>query len=319
MNQLNNKYSQLIIIGSGPAGYTAAIYAARSNIDTILVTGPERGGQLIKTNEIENWPGDYDNLSGINLMNRMFNHVKKFSINIIDDIIISVNFENRPFKINGEKYQYFCQAVIIATGSSTRLLNIPAENIYMGKGVSTCAVCDGFFYKDKHVAIVGGGNTAIEETIYLSNISRIVYLIHRRNKFRADKILISRLYEKIKKNKNIVILFNTIVLDILGNNDEMKSIKIYSKENEKTKIINISGLFIAIGHTPNSIIFSKFIDIKNNYVKINYDNNSIKTQTNIPGIFAAGDVSDHIYRQAITASASGCMAAIDAEKYLNNI
>ncbi|MGI4816541.1 MAG: thioredoxin-disulfide reductase [Janthinobacterium lividum] len=318
MNKIKNKHAQLIIIGSGPAGYTAAIYSARSNIDTILITGPQPGGQLIQTNEIENWPGDYNHINGITLMNRMLLHVKKFSVNIIHDTIKSVNFKKNPFKLLGEEYSYTSYAIIIATGSHTKLLNINSENLYMGKGVSTCAVCDGFFYKNKLVAVVGGGNSALEETIYLSNIAKTVYLIHRRNQFRADKILINRLYDKIKKRNNIIIFFNSIITDILGNDISINKIKICSNIDNTIKYLNVSGLFIAIGHIPNSQIFSKYIDIQSNYVKINYNKNYMKTQTNIPGIFSAGDVSDSIYKQAITAAASGCMAAIDAEKYLNN-
>ncbi|VFP88338.1 Thioredoxin reductase [Buchnera aphidicola (Cinara piceae)] len=316
MEKKEKKYTQQIIIGSGPAGYTAAIYSARSNIKTILITGPNPGGQLIQTNEIENWPGDYNNLSGIKLMDRMLNHVKKFSIDIRDDIITSVNFKKYPFELYGEENIYFSTSIIIATGSSTKLLNIPSETIYMGKGISTCAICDGFFYKNKIIAVVGGGNSALEETIYLSNIAQTVHLIHRRNQFRADKILINRLYTQIKNNKNIIIHFNSCIIDILGDNIVMNKIQVYSEIEKKNYQLNISGLFIAIGHIPNSKIFSKYIDIKDNYIKIGY-NNLMKTQTSIPGIFAAGDVSDHIYKQAITAAASGCMAAIDAEKYLN--
>ncbi|VFP81495.1 thioredoxin-disulfide reductase [Buchnera aphidicola] len=316
MKKTENTNVQLIIIGSGPAGYTAAIYSARANIDTILITGPKPGGQLIQTNEIENWPGDYNNLSGIKLMDRMLNHVKKFSINIKDDIIKSVNFKKYPFELYGEENTYLSKSIIIATGSSTKLLNIPAENIYMGKGISTCAICDGFFYKNQNVAVVGGGNSALEETIYLSNIAQKIHLIHRRDQFRADKILINRLYNQIKNNNNIIIHFNSYIIDILGNNKTVNKIQIYSKTERKEYLIDLSGLFIAVGHVPNSKIFSKYIDIENNYVKIGY-NNLMKTQTSIPGIFAAGDISDNIYRQAITASASGCMAAIDVEKYLS--
>ncbi|VFP79213.1 thioredoxin-disulfide reductase [Buchnera aphidicola] len=316
MKKTENKHVQLIIIGSGPAGYTAAIYSSRANINTMLITGPKPGGQLIQTNEIENWPGDYKNLSGIKLMDRMLNHVKKFSINIKNDIIKSVNFKKYPFELYGEENIYLSKSIIIATGSSTKLLNIPAENVYMGKGVSTCAICDGFFYKNQNIAVVGGGNSALEETIYLSNIAQKVHLIHRRDQFRADKILINRLYNQIKNNNNIIIHFNSYILDILGNNKIVNKIQIYSKTEKKEYPINVSGLFIAIGHIPNSEIFSKYIDIENNYVKIGY-NDLMKTQTSIPGIFAAGDISDNIYRQAITASASGCMAAIDVEKYLS--
>ncbi|VFP78195.1 Thioredoxin reductase [Buchnera aphidicola (Cinara cuneomaculata)] len=318
MNQIHQKHTQLIIIGSGPAGYTAAIYAARSNINTILLTGLQPGGQLVKTNEIENWPGDYNNISGSTLMDRMLHHVKQFSIDIIQDTIESVNFKNNPFELNGQENYYYSDAVIIATGSYTKLLNISSENLYMGKGISTCAICDGFFYKNQFIAVVGGGNSAIEETIYLSNIVKKIYLIHRRNQFRADKILINRLYQTIEKNKNIIIHFDSTIEDIIGDKLKIQKIKIYSKKNDKISYLDISGLFIAIGHTPNSKIFSKYIDIQDNYVKISCNHQTIKTQTNIPGIFAAGDVSDQIYKQAITAAASGCMAAIDAEKYLNN-
>ncbi|ABJ90666.1 thioredoxin-disulfide reductase [Buchnera aphidicola] len=318
IKKTKKKIVQLIIIGSGPAGYTAAIYAARSNIKTILITGPQPGGQLIQTNEIENWPGNYNSISGIKLMERMLLHVKKFSINIIDDIIQSVNFSRSFFEITGKINQYFSQSIIIATGSYTKFLNLPKENLYIGKGISTCAICDGFFYKNQIVAVVGGGNSAIEEVIYLSNIVKKIYLIHRRNKFKADKILIDRLYKKMKE-KNIIIYFDSIITEILDYNNNINGIIIQSKIDNTLLNLKITGLFIAIGHIPNSQIFSKYIDIKNNYVKINYKNTNMKTQTNIPGIFAAGDVSDSIYQQAITASASGCMAAIDAEKYLNNI
>ncbi|VFP85922.1 Thioredoxin reductase [Buchnera aphidicola (Cinara pseudotaxifoliae)] len=318
MAEIKKQYAQLIIIGSGPAGYTAAIYSARSNIDTILITGSQPGGQLVQTNEIENWPGDYNHISGMTLMDRMLCHVKKFSVNVIRDVIKSVNFKKNPFNLIGEERTYSSQAIIIATGSYAKLLNITSENLYMGKGISTCAVCDGFFYKNQIVAVVGGGNSALEEVIYLSNIAKTVYLIHRRDQFRADKLLIDRLYEKIKIKNNIIIYFNSIIIDILGNKKSVNKIKVFSNVDNTIKYLNVSGLFIAIGHIPNSQIFSKYIDIHNNYVKINNNKNYMKTQTNIPGIFAAGDVSDSVYKQAITAAASGCMAAIDAEKYLNS-
>lgn len=320
MCKLSKIYTTLLIIGTGPAGYTAAIYAARANINTIIITGPQPGGQLLNTNSIENWPGDYKNLNGSNLMNRMLKHVKKFPINILHDIIKHVDFKKNPFFIKGEKNIYISDSVIIATGASPRYLNIPTEKLYIGRGVSTCAVCDGFFYKNKSVAIIGGGNTALEEALYLSNIAKLVYIIHRRKKFTADKILIQRLKEKIKINK-IVTYMSYTVDEILGDNSGVTGIKINSVINKKIfNVIKVFGIFIAIGYIPNSKIFLKYIDTCNNFIKTNIKNNyhNFHTQTNIPGIFAAGDVTDHIYRQAITAASSGCMAAMDAERYINN-
>lgn len=310
-------YTSLIILGSGPAGYTAAIYASRANIDTILITGPLLGGQLIYTNEIENWPGEPNHISGLDLMNRMLSHVKKFPVKIIQDTIKKVEYHKKPFKMWGEKNQYISKSIIIATGASPKYLNILSEKKYLGKGVSTCAICDGFFYKNQSVAIVGGGNTAIEEAMYLSKIAKEVHLIHRKNTFKADKILLNRIFQK-EKYKNINFYYNFIVHDIIGNLNGVTEVKIKNIINNLISSIKVFGIFIAIGQTPNSEIFKKYLKIEQNYISINQKNQKFCTETNIHGIFSAGDVSDPVYQQAITASASGCMAAIDVEKYLNN-
>lgn len=319
MSELSKIYTSLIIIGAGPAGYTAAIYAARANLSTILVTGSEPGGQLLNTNTIENWPGEYQNISGMNLMENMLKHVQKFPIHIINDTIINVDFIKRPFVIHGEKNSYSSDAVIIATGASPRYLNIPSETLYKSRGgISTCAICDGFFYKNKSVAVIGGGNSALEEALFLSNITKTIYLIHRKKKFTADKILIARIMEKVKLKK-IILYMSYIVNEILGDRLGVTGIKINSCKNNI--VLNVFGIFIAIGHVPNSNIFLNQLETKNNFIKINVNNanHHFQTQTSIPGIFAAGDVTDHIYRQAITASSGGCMAAIDAEKYISTV
>lgn len=320
MSNLSKIYVSLIIIGAGPAGYTAAIYAARANLKTILVTGPEPGGQLLNSNEIENWPADYINISGINLMNRMLKHVQKFPVDIIHDTIINVDFIKQPFVLLGEKNHYYANSVIIATGASPRYLNLPSEKLYKDRGgISTCAVCDGFFYKNKSVAVVGGGNSALEEAIFLSNIAKKVYIIHRKKQFTADNILIERVMETVKQKK-IFLYMSSTVHEILGNNLGVTGVRIKSLLKQEI-ILNIFGVFIAIGHIPNSNIFLNQIETKENFIKTNINNtkHQFQTQTSRPGIFAAGDVTDHIYRQAITAAASGCMAAIDAEKYIRNL
>ncbi|WP_343153253.1 thioredoxin-disulfide reductase [Buchnera aphidicola (Mindarus keteleerifoliae)] len=311
------KKRKIIIIGSGPAGYTASIYAARANLKPTLITGIVPGGQLTKTENIENWPGDINSIPGTLLMDRMKNHSLKFNSEIISDNILSVDFKSFPFKLFGEEYNYSSSSVIIATGASARYLNIKSEKKFLGKGISTCAICDGFFYKDKEIAVIGGGNTAIEEALYLSNIASKVYLIHRGSKFTAEKILVDRLNKKIQEKK-IFTYMNHSVKKFVGNNIELKEIKIIStKENLFTSRINVSGAFICIGNIPNTKMFKKQLQMNNGYIKTNFSNfHGYKTQTNIKGVFAAGDVTDHIYRQAITSSASGCMAAIDAEKYL---
>lgn len=313
----NKKHNKIIILGSGPAGYTAAIYAARANLQPTLITGIEQGGQLISTNEIENWPGDHDHLSGISLMNRMHKHALKFDTKIIEDYIIKVRFQKKPFLLIGEKKEYQADAIIIATGSSARYLGLNSEQQFKGKGVSSCATCDGYFYRNKKVAVIGGGNTALEEAIYLSNIASEVHLIHRREFFRAEKILINRLMQKVTTN-NIILHKNYVLKNIIGDEKGVKAIEIF---NNKSKIINLSGVFIAIGHIPNTKIFQNQIDMINGgYIKVkNQGKRGYVTATNVPGIFAAGDVMDNIYRQAITSASTGCMAALDAEYYLDNV
>lgn len=311
------KYKKIIVLGSGPAGCTAAIYAARENLNPILITGTEPGGQLTTTEKIENWPGGNKNLTGTKLMNNMLKHVEKFigKKNIIIDHIYKVNFINKPFQLIGNNTIYKCDSLIIATGASAKYLNIESENKFIGKGISVCATCDGFFYKNKKIAIIGGGNTAIEEAIYLSNIASKIYIIHRKDHFRAEKILIKRLEEKSKKKK-IILLKNYFIKKFLEKNNNLIGIKIKSLKKNKEKKILVEGVFIAIGRKPNTDIFSKYLKLENGYIKINSKTKDKKTQTSIPGIFAAGDVIDSKYRQAITAAATGCMAAIDAKEYL---
>ncbi|WP_343192420.1 thioredoxin-disulfide reductase [Buchnera aphidicola (Taiwanaphis decaspermi)] len=314
------KNTKLIIIGSGPAGCTAAIYASRCNLKPILITGENKGGQLINTNNIENWPGDINNISGKDLMKRMIDHVSKYDTKIINDEILKVDFSKKPFILFGEKNIYYAKSVIIATGSYAKCLNIKSEKKFIGKGVSSCATCDGFFYKNKIVAVVGGGNTAFEESLYLSNIAKKVYLIHRNNFFKSEKILQNRVKLKINKKK-IKLYKNYIVKKIIGNKNEGVT-NIIIKSVNKKKIVNLKlqGIFIAIGHIPNTSIFINQIEfIKNSYIKTKSGIHGYHTETSIPGIFAAGDVSDHIYKQAITSASSGCMAALDAYKYISSL
>lgn len=318
MYKKNKIIHKLIIIGSGPAGYTAAIYASRANLKPLLITGLYKGGQLIKTEKIENWPGRFQKTTGFELMNDMEKHAKSLQTNIIEDEVLNINHIDNYFKINCHNKKYFSYSIIIATGSSPKYLGIKKEKEFIGKGISTCATCDGFFYKNKTVCIVGGGNTAIEEVLYLSNIASEIHLIHRKKNFKAEKILINRLYQIMKK-KNIILHTDYIISDIIVNEKEIISIKINSTQKQKTKNINTSALFIAIGSIPNTKIFKNLIKTKNGYIVLNKKKQNITTQTNIKGIFAAGDVVDYIYKQAITSAASGCMAALDAEKYLNNL
>ncbi|VFP86879.1 Thioredoxin reductase [Candidatus Erwinia haradaeae] len=311
-------HSQLLILGSGPAGYTAAIYAARANLHPVLITGIEKGGQLTTTSDIENWPGNPDNLTGPALMSRMHEHALKFNTHIIDDQIISVNLQKKPFLLNGEKNRYSTNALIIATGSSARYLGLPSEEEFKGRGVSACAVCDGFFYRNKKVAVIGGGNTAIEEALYLTNIASEVHLIHRRSTFRAEKILVDRLYKKIN-NKSIILHANYTLDLVSGDNNGVNALRLRSTQESLTKDLIVSGVFIAIGHTPNTKIFHNQLALHNGYITVESGMYGNATQSSVPGVFAAGDVMDHIYRQAITAAGSGCMAARDAERYLDSI
>lgn len=313
-----NKHCKLLILGSGPAGYTAAIYGARANLHPILITGLDRGGQLNTTTNIENWPGDPKNLTGPILMDRMHAHAISFNTEIIFDKITKVNFKNYPFYLCGNKYEYTCDTLIISTGGSPKNIGIPSETKYQGKGVSSCATCDGFFFKNQIVAVIGGGNTAVEECLYLSNIAAEVHLIHRRNVFTAEKILIDRLMYKVHNN-NIFLHMNYIVEEILGNAIEVTGLKLKQIIQNTIHILSVQGVFVAVGYTPNTSIFKDQLILNDNkYISVKSGNNGNTTSTSVPGIFAAGDVADHHYRQAITAAGAGCMAAIDAEHYLYN-
>ncbi|CAL4321239.1 thioredoxin-disulfide reductase [Buchnera aphidicola] len=319
LHKIQSKNEKLIIIGSGPAGYTAAIYAARANLQPILITGLQKGGQLIQTNQIENWPGKFKKTTGIELMDSLEKHASKLHTTIISDQVLDIKIFKNIFQIQCEEKEYTSHSIIIATGSSPRYLGLENEQKFLGKGISTCATCDGFFYKNQDVAVVGGGNTAIEESLYLSNIVNVVHLVHRNKIFKAEKILINRLYEKIHSG-NIVLHTDYIIKRIIVNHQRVVKIKLLSNNTTKnTKEIPISGLFIAIGSLPNTKIFKNIIEMKKGYIKTQKTIENYTTQTNVPGIFAAGDVVDYIYKQAITSAASGCMAALDAEKYLNTL
>jgi thioredoxin reductase (NADPH) len=306
------QHHRLIILGSGPAGYTASIYAARANLKPALITGMQVGGQLTTTTDVENWPGDLDVL-GPDLMNRMQKHAEKFNVNFIFDYIKESDLLKTPFVLVGESDTYTCDALIIATGASAKYLGLPSEEKYKGRGVSACATCDGFFYKDQSVAVIGGGNTAVEDALYLSHIAKHVTIVHRRDQFRAEKILSERLLAK----KNISIEWNSTLDEILGDNAGVTGIRINHKTTGDSKEIAVQGVFIAVGHQPNSSIFEGQIDMTDGYINLKHQTEKGLTATNIPGIFAAGDIADKFYRQAITSAGSGCMAALDAERYLS--
>ncbi len=311
------KHCRLLILGSGPAGYTAAIYAARANLKPVLITGVEQGGQLMTTTDVENWPGEPDGIQGPELMERMRRQVERLGAEIVFDQIQQVDLSKRPFKLIGEAGTYTCDALIIATGSSAKYLGLPSEEKYKGRGVSACATCDGFFFKDQPVAVVGGGNTAVEEAIYLANICSHVTLIHRRDKLRAEKILIDRLLRQVDKGK-VSIEWNHVVEEILGDDSGVTGVRIKHVQTGALKEIQVSGVFIAIGHTPNTGIFEGQLELDRGYIKVkgNGDNQGNATATSVPGVFAAGDVADPVYRQAVTSAGTGCMAALDAEKFL---
>lgn len=311
------KHFPLIILGSGPAGYTAAIYAARANLSPVVITGMQQGGQLTTTTEIENWPGGTAELQGTELMNQMQAHAERFDTEIIFDHIHECDLNSTPKKLIGNE-TYTCDALIIATGASAQYLGLPSEETFMGKGVSACATCDGFFYRDQKVAVVGGGNTAVEEALYLANIAKEVVLIHRRDALRSEKILQDRILEKAE-NGNVTIIWNSTLEEVLGDDSGVTGLRLKSTVDESTTDIDVSGVFIAIGHKPNTDIFEGQVDMHNGYIVIKSGLNGGATSTSVPGVFAAGDVADHIYRQAITSAGAGCMAALDAEKYLDNL
>lgn len=311
------KHCKLLILGSGPAGYTAAVYAARANLNPVLVTGMQQGGQLTTTTDVENWPGDPEGLTGPDLMMRMQKHAERFDTEIIFDHINEVELTQRPFRLKGNSGEYTCDALIIATGASAKYLGLPSETAFQGRGVSACATCDGFFYRGQHVCVVGGGNTAVEEALYLSNIAEEVHVIHRRETFRSEKILIDRLMEKAK-NGNIKLHLNKTLEEVVGDDAGVTGVKIRDTQDESISDLPVHGVFIAIGHQPNTQMFEGQLDMENGYIKVQTGSNGNATQTSIPGVFAAGDVSDHIYRQAITSAGTGCMAALDAERFLDS-
>ncbi|HEC13252.1 MAG TPA: thioredoxin-disulfide reductase [Acidiferrobacteraceae bacterium] len=312
------KHCQLLILGSGPAGYTAAVYAARANLNPVLITGLEQGGQLMTTTEIDNWPGGTESLQGPDLMEHMRKHAERFNTQIIFDHIHTAELNKRPIILTGDSGQYSCEALIIATGASAKYLGLPSEEAFKGRGVSGCATCDGFFYKGQDVAVIGGGNTAVEEAIYLSNITKQVTIVHRRDKFSAEAILIDRLMEKTKPGGNINIEWNHQLEEVLGDDSGVTGMSIKNKEGQ-LKQIALQGVFIAIGHKPNTTLFEGQLDMDHGYIKVKSGTAGDATATSIVGVFAAGDVMDHIYRQAITSAGSGCMAALDAERYLDSI
>ncbi len=311
------KHCKLLILGSGPAGYTAAVYAARANLQPVLITGMEQGGQLTTTTEVDNWPGDFEGVQGPELMERMRKHAERFNTEIIFDTINKAELTERPFKLTGDSGVYTCDALIIATGASAMYLGLDSEEKFKGRGVSGCATCDGFFYKGKPVAVIGGGNTAVEEALYLANIASHVTVVHRRDKFKSEKILSDQLIEKAK-NGNISIEWNHELDEVLGDNMGVTGMRIKNTQDGSTQEVKVDGVFIAIGHKPNTGLFSGQLDMEHGYLSVQGGSQGNATQTSITGVFAAGDVADHIYRQAITSAGSGCMAALDAERYLDN-
>ena len=317
-----SKHSPLLILGSGPAGYSAAIYAARANLNPTLITGVEQGGQLMTTTDVDNWPADADGVLGPDLMSRFEKHALRFNTEIIFDHIHSVDLlkpskEKKPFRLIGDESEYTCDSLIISTGASAMYLGLESETKFLGKGVSACATCDGFFYKGKEVSVIGGGNTAVEEALYLSNIASKVTLIHRRDKFRAEAILVDKVYEKVKEGKIVLELHQTLE-EVIGDESGVTGIKIKDVNSNKIKEINLLGVFVAIGHKPNTDLFQKQLNMENGYIVTECGRGGNFTQTSIPGVFAAGDVQDHIYRQAITSAGTGCMAALEAEKHLSS-
>ena len=312
------KHCRLLILGSGPAGYTAAVYAARANLNPVLVTGLEQGGQLMTTTDVDNWPGDDDGVMGPELMERMRKHAERFDTEIIFDHIHTADVTKRPFTLTGDQATYTCDALIIATGASAMYLGLESEEAFKGKGVSACATCDGFFYRNQKVAVIGGGNTAVEEALYLSNIASEVILVHRRDKLRAEKILQDKLFEK-EKNGNVTIMWDSVLDEVLGDATGVTGMRIMNVISEETREFDLQGVFVAIGHKPNTQLFDGQLRMENGYLKVHSGTEGNATQTSVAGVFAAGDVMDHVYRQAITSAGTGCMAALDAERYLDNL
>lgn len=311
-----SNHHRLIILGSGPAGYTAAVYAARANLKPVLITGMQPGGQLTTTTEVDNWPGDIEGLQGPALMERMQKHAERFDTQIIFDHIVSANLKQSPITLEGDSTTYTCDALIIATGASARYLGLESETAYQGKGVSACATCDGFFYRNKAVCVIGGGNTAVEEALYLSNIASSVTLIHRRDSLRAEKMLQDKLFSKVK-NGNITIVWNSALEEVQGDDRKVTGVVLRDVTTNETKNLELDGVFIAIGHTPNTQLFDGQLEMREGYLVIKSGLDGMATSTSLPGVFACGDVADHVYRQAITSAGFGCMAALDAEKYLD--
>jgi thioredoxin reductase (NADPH) len=312
---MSKTHSKVLILGSGPAGYTAAIYAARANLHPLLVTGIAQGGQLMTTTEVDNWPADVHGVQGPELMQRFLEHAERFKTQIVFDHIHSVDFSKRPFTLTGDSGSYTADAVILATGASARYLGLPSEQAFMGKGVSACATCDGFFYRDEICCVIGGGNTAVEEALYLSNIASKVYLVHRRDKFKAEPILVDKVMEKVAAGKIELKVFQTLD-EVLGDATGVTGVRLKDAKTGATKDVTLKGCFIAIGHSPNTEIFQGHLDMKDGYIVTRSGNNGFATMTSVPGVFAAGDVQDHVYRQAITSAGTGCMAALDAQRFL---
>jgi thioredoxin reductase (NADPH) len=309
-------HNKLLILGSGPAGYTAAVYAARSGLEPVIVTGIEVGGQMTTTTDVDNWPGDHEGVQGPELMVRMQQHAERFGTELIYDHINAVDLSKRPFTLTGDSGEYTCDALIIATGATAMYLGLPSEEAFKGKGVSACATCDGFFYRGKDVAVVGGGNTAVEEAMYLANLASHVTVIHRRDQFRAEKILSDQLISKTGNGGNVSIAWDHVLDEVLGDDTGVNGIRIKNVKSDETQEIAVHGLFIAIGHKPNTDIFAGQLDMENGYISVKTGSNGLATQTSVEGVFAAGDVSDPIYRQAVTSAGTGCMAALDAKKFL---
>jgi thioredoxin reductase (NADPH) len=310
------QHRRLLILGSGPSGYTAAVYAARAGLDPAVITGIQPGGQLTITTDVDNWPGDVEGLQGPELMERMQRHAERFDTEIIYDHIHTAKLDERPFVLEGDSGSYSCDALIISTGASARYLGLPSEEAFMGKGVSACATCDGFFYRGKKVAVVGGGNTAVEEALYLSNLCEEVIVVHRRDALRAEKILQDKLFDRAE-NGNVTLLWDHVVEEVLGDDSGVTGLSVKNVKDGTLQALDVHGVFIAIGHTPNTGIFEGQLDMKDGYIRIRSGLDGMATETNIPGVFAAGDVADHVYRQAVTSAGFGCMAALDAEKWLD--